>query len=189
MTIQDQQKTTQILAACLKVFPNSKADEETIYAYLLILDDLTYPQVRAALLKLMRTAKFFPTPAEILTAAEEMERTASNNLLPTPGEAWEEVMRLAKVFHESKEWVYSCHEVELAVKQYGKRSLIEMKADNIGTVSAQFQKIYIGIIEQERNKKHNQEVLRRMGPDVANLITGTANAHDMNQLPAPKKEE
>ena len=137
----------------------------------------------------MRTAKFFPTPAEILEAAEDMERTAGDNHLPTAGEAWEEAMRLARTSHESKPWMYSCPEVEHAVKQFGKRNLLEVKVDDVTNSRAQFRRIYDAIIEQARNKRHNAQVLKRMGPDAAALITGAATAHDMNRLPAPKSKE
>ena len=182
MTEQDKKKTAQILAACLKAFPSSKADEETILLYITALDELSFWQVKAALLKLLRTARFFPTVSEILEAAEDVERTAGDNELPTPAEAWEEAMSLVKTCHMYKAWMFSCPEVEKAVEQFGKESLVQLNQNEVGTARAQFRNIYKSVIEKEKAKRHNAEVLRQMGTDVGMLVSRAAGAHDMNRL-------
>ena len=180
--------TIDMLTACLRGYPNARATNETIMVYTGVLSDLSFPQVRAALFKLMRTLKYFPTPAEILEAAEDMSRVAGDNQLPTAGEAWEEVMRLVKECHVYKPWYFSCQQVEKAVSQFGKETLVSLNQSDVGTARAQFRKIYNDILEQEKAQRHNEQVLKRMGSDAAALITGAAHAHDMNRLQAPRKE-
>ena len=181
--------TIEMLTACLRGYPNARATNETIMFYTGVLSDLSFHQVRAALFKLVRTLKYFPTPAEIIEAAEEIGRAAGDNQLPTAGEAWEEAMKLVKTCHMYKPWMYSCPEVAKAVEQFGRESLVRLDQSEVGRARAQFRNIYNEILEQEKAQRHNARVLKQMGPNAAALITGAANSHDMNRLQAPKEKK
>ena len=165
-------KTTQMLAACLRGFPNSKADNETILFYITAMDDLTFVEVKAALTKLCRTAKFFPTVAEIYEAAESVKQTAQGDGQKDAGQAWEEVMRLVKTCHMYKPWTYSTPEVEQAVKQFGKMELISLEESAMNTARAQFRNIYNGILARKKERNQNKAVLEKMGIQLEEQLAG-----------------
>lgn len=160
----------QILTACLHGFPNSKADGETIKFYVAALNDLSFAEVRAALAKLSRTAKFFPTVAEIYEAAESLRNTAQKKSgVLEAGEAWEEAMRNVRENHVYKPWVFTTPEVEQAVKQFGKMELVELKEDGVNTARAQFMRIYEGCVRRAKEKKQNEDVLSKMGLNMKEI--------------------
>ena len=165
-------KTTQMLAACLRGFPNSKADNETILFYITAMDDLTFVEVKAALTKLCRTAKCCPTGAERYEAAESVKQTAQGHGKKDAGQAWEEVMRLVKTCHMYKPWTYSTPEVEQAVKQFGKMELISLEESAMNTARAQFRNIYNGILARKKERDQNKAVLAKMGIQLEKQLAG-----------------
>lgn len=140
--------------------------------YVMSLDDLSFAEVLAALTKLSRTAKFFPTVAEIYEAAESIRKTAQGTGELDAGQAWEEVMRLAKTCHKYKPWTYSTPEVEQAVKQFGKMELISLEESAMNTARAQFRNIYNGIMSRKREQKQNKAVLAKLGIEAGKQLAG-----------------
>jgi hypothetical protein len=161
-----------MLTAALLGFPHSKANAETIAFYVMALDDLSFVEVRAAISKLCKTAKFFPTVAEIYEAAESVKNTAQGSVELDAGQAWEEAIRLVKTCHMYKPWTYSTPEVEQAVKQFGKMELIELKEDAMNTARAQFMRIYNGILARKKEKEQNKAVLAKMGIKLEEQLAG-----------------
>lgn len=158
--------TTKMLTAALLGFPHSKANAETIAFYVMALDDLTFVEIRAAISKLCKTAKFFPTVAEIYEAAESVKETAKGAVTLDAGQAWEEAMRLVKTCHMYKPWTFSTPEVEQAVKQFGKMELIALEESAMNTARAQFRNIYNGIISRKKEQTQNKAVLARLGVEA-----------------------
>lgn len=163
--------TTEMLTAALLGFPASKANAETVAFYVMALDDLSFVEVRAALSKLCKTAKFFPTVAEIYETAESMKETVQGGRKDA-GEAWQEAMNLVKTCHIYKPWQFSMPEVEQAVKQFGKMELIELKEDAMNTARAQFMRIYNGILARKKEKEQNKAVLAKMGIQLEEQLAG-----------------
>ena len=155
--------TTEMLTAVLLGYPSSRANAETIAFYVMALDDLSFVEIRAALSKLTKTAKFFPTVAEIYEAAESVKNTAQGTAELDAGQAWEEVMRLVKTCHMYKPWTYSTPEVEQAVKQFGKMELISLEESAMNTARAQFRNIYNGILARKKERDQNKAVLSKLG--------------------------
>lgn len=167
MDSEERRLAAQILSAGLKGFPHSKADSETIAFYVMSLDDLTPGEIRAAMTKLCRTAKFFPTIAEIVEAVESLRGTAQGTAgVLEAGEAWEEAMRNVRQNHAYKPWVFSTPEVEQAVKQFGKMELIQLEESGVNTARAQFMRIYEGCVRRSKERKQNEDVLAKLGVKV-----------------------
>lgn len=164
--------TTEMLTAALLGFPAGKANAETIAFYVMALDDLSFVEVRAALSKLCKTAKFFPTVAEIYEAAESVKNTAQGSAELDAGQAWEEAMRLVKTCHMYKPWTFSCPEVEQAVKQFGKMELISLEESAMNTARAQFRNIYNGIISRKKEQQQNKDVLAKLGVEAGKQLAG-----------------
>ena len=162
--------TTEMLTAVLLGYPSSRANAETIAFYVMALDDLSFVEIRAALSKLTKTAKFFPTVAEIYEAAESVKNTAQGTTELDAGQAWEEVMRLVKTCHMYKPWTYSTPEVEQAVKQFGKMELISLEESAMNTARAQFRNIYNGILARKKERDQNKAVLSKLGIQLEEQI-------------------
>ena len=92
MEQEDVGKVMKLLVTCRKAFPSSRADAETLALYVKVLAPLSYAEIEAAVLRIMRTAHFFPTAAEIFEAAEKIEQAVNKTGLPDAGEAWREAM-------------------------------------------------------------------------------------------------
>lgn len=182
MTQADRAKTAQLLNAYLKLFPESKADAETLALYIPVLDELTFEQVKAAMIRLMHTARFFPKPAEIFAAAESVSKHVNHDGLPDAGEAWDECMRWLQRNspYDANRTPWKHPEVERAAKRFGIMALYELEAEQANTARAQFMKIYNQIVTQKQDAAVNDKVMQKLGAhDVAALVQGVADAHKM----------
>lgn len=83
-------EVAKLVAVMMGAFPSAKVTPETSKVYERMLRDLDYPAANAAVERLLATARFMPTVADIREAA------LSLNLGETRpgGEAWGEVLRL-----------------------------------------------------------------------------------------------
>ena len=86
--------------------------------------------------------------------------------------------------HVYKPWVFSCPEVEQAVKQFGKMELIGLEEDAINTARAQFMRIYNGVLRRRAEKQQNKQILQCMGTRARALFVDTAT-----RLSIPEKDE
>jgi hypothetical protein len=182
MTQNDRAKTVQLLNVYLKMFPESKADAETLALYIPVLDELSFEQVKAAMMRLMHTAKFFPKPAEIFEAAESVSKHVNHSSLPDGGEAWDECMRWLQrnTPYDANRTPWEHKEVEKAAKRFGLTALWELEADQANTARAQFMKIYNQGVSKKYDDEVNEKVVQRLGGhDVAALIQSTAEQHKM----------
>lgn len=168
----------QTLTPYLLAFPQSKMTTEGLLVYARALSGFSIAEINAAMLKLMRTCKFFPTVAEIFEQAEAMRTFAAGSSLPTPEEAWAEAQRNVKTRHlYGGEWEYSCPEVKKAVDSFGKVELCSLNVDEVNTARAQFMRIYKSIVERAKERKTNKEVLDLLPTNqVKELIGKLANA-------------
>ena len=178
MTEREREMTTEMLTAVLLGYPSSRANAETIAFYVMALDDLSFVEIRAALSKLTKTAKFFPTVAEIYEAAESVKQTAQGDGQKDAGQAWEEVMQLVRRCHVYKPWTFSTPEVEQAVREFGKQELCELEAEGVNTARAQFQRIYNAVVSRRKERAENKEILKRLGLHM----TKTLNSNGRKQL-------
>lgn len=186
MNSKDREATLKLLTLAKKTFPSSKADAETFTLYITALDDLTYPQIKAGVVKCMNTAKFFPTIAEIRQAAEDMEEHANGEGKPDPGAAWGEVMKyiMRRGPYDDRPFPWSCEEVHEAVRRIGSTTLFDMTNDDVPTVRAQFRDIYKGVLSEKKEHKVMDMIGKKLGADYAALIERTAGKLDMD---APKQ--
>lgn len=165
----------KLLTLVNKAYPYSKADGATFALYAKALEPLSYEEINAGITKCLRKCKFFPTVAEIFEAAESIKNTAASNGKPDAGEAWREAMENAKRNGDYRPWQYSCPEIAIAVKRFGKMDLLTLKSDAVNTARAQFMKIYNSELEREAERKENKKILDQLGAkSVQSLINATA---------------
>ena len=184
MTEEDRKQTAALLNCVRLIFPECKATAQTILLYVQILDDLNFAQVQASVLYLLHTVRFFPKPAEIFEAADIVAAHLNHTGRPTPGEAWAEAMDFAQKTSPYGDYQYpfSCPEVKMAIKRFGRMALFELKTDDVNTARAQFMRIYKQCIETEKINKTMENLAKRFGAArTKNLIDTLARN---KQLPA-----
>ena len=162
---QEQKHQMEIVATLtpyLMALPQSKINEGSLVIYAKALSSLSIAEIDAAMLKIMKTSKWFPTIAEIFEASENIETFITGKSKPTADMAWAEAMKLAHDKWIYGKWEYSCKEVELAVNYFGKMELCQLEADNINTARAQFMRIYESVLKRQRDLKTNGEVLNQL---------------------------
>lgn len=152
------QAIIKTLTPYLMAYPQSKINEGGLLVYAKALANLSIGEIDAAMLKLTLTSKFFPSIAEIYEEARNMRDFSEGEVLPSPGEAWEEAMRLVNDCHVYKPWNYSCEEVKKAVKRFGKMELCLLEPSGMNTARAQFCRFYEEIVKQKRDKTINESV-------------------------------
>jgi len=163
----------RVIKPYASVFPNSsKMQAEAWPIYARALSSLPVEAVSAAMAKLMQTAKFFPTIAEIFEAARSVSEYANGTALPTAAEAWEEVMRLVDKCHLYEEWTYSCPEVKRAAECMGKYELCMMLESEVGVYRGQFVKMYNEICKRRRDDAENEAVLTALPKVREALLAG-----------------
>ena len=141
-----------------------------IYARALSLQ-LTPEEVNAAMMKLLNTAKFFPTISEIMEAAQSIRETAESSGLPSAGEAWEEIIRQARMNGLDRPWTYSCPEVKIALEQFGKTELMYLEESQTNTARSQFMRIYADVIQRAKIEHNNNSVLDALPNTRSKLAT------------------
>lgn len=189
MDKEHQVAIIKTLMPYLAALPQSKINEGSLVIYARALSCLSLEQIDAAMLKLMRTSKFFPTVAEIFEQVENIQHFARGTNAPTADEAWGEAMKQAHDKSVYSKWEYSCEAVKIAVKRFGKNELCCLETDNVNTARAQFMRIYESVIKQSKDKKTNKSVLKALPKTTVQAITGRlADKMDIENLPAGKKE-
>lgn len=87
-----EREALTIVAALQGAYPRPEVTPKTVKIYAEILLPLEYPAVRHAVERLLLTAKFLPTIAEIRDAVTANAAPE----WPTPGDAWARVMHLVR---------------------------------------------------------------------------------------------
>ena len=120
-----------------------------------LLADIPYELAEQALTKILITAKFWPTVAEIREAADSLRLPDSDP--PPAGEAWGEVCRQLDPYRPA---VWSHPAIAQTVQRLGGvRRLCE--SENTATDRAHFLKIYTAILDS-RKQGSVKEQLRRL---------------------------
>ena len=181
MTNQERASTLKMLTLTRKTFPSSKVDAEALTLYVAALDDLTYQQIKAGVIKLLNTATFFPTIAEIRKASEEMVAHVKHEGKPDAGEAWGEVIKFleARSPCDGRPYPWPCPEIEEAAKRIGLSSLFALEMKDEPIVRAQFMKIYEKLLASAHDKAVMELAARKMGRDIKGLVQGVAEVRQI----------
>ena len=137
----------------------NKDPEPIVKAWAALMPDLEADLARKAVLKVCRSSKFFPSVAEILAAAEELD--PRHERLPTAAEAWEEVVKLIRVFGAYKAPAYSCNLVMRATEAIGWRTIC--LSENPEADRAHFLRMYAEMRDRHQADECNKKVLQIAG--------------------------
>ena len=146
-------------------FPQSKIEitEQTLEVWQQALDDLTDEMFEIAVLHLIRSAKFYPTIAEIRETAFSLCTTEHSK---TGDEAWEEVMQEISKTGAWGEPHFQDEITARAVRNLGWKEICGMDISQLDIVRAQFRNLYNNL--KERVKKSDS--LKSINPEFHALL-------------------
>lgn len=169
MTYDEAKKLIFIVLAALPHMQDRAMDlKPTAQMWSILMADIPGDVAAKAVAKVLMTAKFFPTVAEIREAAAGMMRT-KDSTLPLPEEAWEEVLKKLDPY-KVPQW--SSPEIDRVVKMIGYRDLCE--GHNMDLKRAHFLRLYGEYRRRMADRETNQTVQALTQDVVAKLMPGAA---------------
>lgn len=186
---QHQADIVRLLTPYLMALPQSKINASSLVIYAKALAELSLAEIEAAMLKLMRTSRYFPTIAEIFEQADNVKKFVTKSDKPTAEEAWGEAMEQARKNFVERPWQYSCDEVKLAVKRFGRNELCLLTPEGMNTARAQFMKIYNSIIQRQKDNQANKKIIGVLPNSTVQALAGKlAKGMDIENLPKHNRE-
>lgn len=146
-----------LVALATAAYPayQGKDPEPIVSAWSLMLADLPFPLARAAVVKVCRSSRFFPSIAEIAAAARELDPETEKP--PTAAEAWEEVCGLIQAVGPYRAPRYSSEIVRRAVRAIGWRQLCVSECPEADR--AHFFRLYESMRERRQTDGENAKAL------------------------------
>lgn len=182
----------KVLTPYLLAFPHCKANEGTLVIYARALSAYSVSEIHAAMTKLMKICKFFPTVAEICEQVENLRQFVKSEvgepLLPSPDEAWCEVWSFAKKYFIYASWPFTHPAVERAVLNFGKKELCFLKPEEMNTARAQFMRIYAAVVERQKDHELNRDTLSALPQKHVTALLGELTKK-LSVLPCGRKEQ
>ena len=163
-------ETATLLQTIVALYPSSRlrADELTVNLWHEMLNDLPGEVVSAAVKRMCAVLKFPPSVADVREAVAKAVQEAQG--VPSAGEAWARVQRAASWygFYRPDEARHELGEdIWRAVQQVGGWREICAGDSPAGVISAQFERRYTAMIDQQRDLVQIPESVRE---DMARLV-------------------
>lgn len=149
----------KLLTPYLMAYPQNRMDENGLIVYAKALRSLSLEQIEAAMNKLLRTMRFFPSVAEIYAEAESVTRYINGVEDKSPDEAWLEVVRQMQEAFVYKKPTFSTPEIERAALSMGWDALCQVPTEGMNTARSQFVKFYEGVLKRKSEAKANADVV------------------------------
>lgn len=138
--------------------------EPTYDLWMMMFGNVEYTVFKAAVLEILKAAKFFPTVAEIQGTLDRMKQIADG--VPSAEEGWEWVRKNLNYYQYPKSFPHPL--VEKIVKIMGWRELC--CSENPSIDRAQFIKYYNNVEKTEAERESTKETFKRLGISVAELV-------------------
>lgn len=150
----------KLLAIATANWPNMQERDMTPTAAVweMMLSDMTYETAQRALVKVMTTAKFFPTIAEIREAA----MATSGNQLPSAEEAWNEVESEIRRVGSYGEPKFSNAVITKAVDSLGGWVRLCRSEEPPGVERAHFVRFYTSFAARENERQNCATLLEQL---------------------------
>lgn len=156
-----RQETYALVAMASSSYPamQTRDPKPIVEAWTMMLSDLDAVVAKAAIIKVCRESQFFPSVAQVVAAANELD--PRNEKLPTAAEAWEEVSRLIQCVGPYLAPTYSCETVKRAMRAIGWLQLCT--GENPEADRAHFLRIYESMRCKHRESRENEKALELSG--------------------------
>jgi hypothetical protein len=146
----------------------NKDPQPIVAAWSIMLADLDPLVAKAAVIKVCRESQFFPSVAQIVAAAAELD--PRNEKLPSAAEAWEEVEAQICAAGIYKAPVFSCDLVRRAARAIGWLQLCG--SENPAADRAHFLRLYESMKSKRKEAREIEQVMKIAG--VGDLIRALA---------------
>ena len=164
-----------VLASSSYPSMQSKDPQPIVSAWSLMLADIPLEILQAAVLKVCRESEFFPSVAQIVAAAAELD--PRNEKLPSAAEAWEEVEQQICAAGIYKSPVFSSDLVRRAARAIGWLQLCS--SENPAADRAHFLRLYESMKNKRKEAKEIEQVMKIAGVgDMIRALAGSTNATD-----------
>ena len=164
-----------VLASSSYPSMQSKDPQPIVSAWSLMLADIPLEILQAAVLKVCRESEFFPSVAQIVAAAEELD--PRNEKIPTAAEAWEEVEQQICAAGIYKSPVFSNELVRRAARAIGWLQLCS--SENPAADRAHFLRLYESMKNKRKEAKEIEQVMKIAGVgDLIRALAGSTQAAD-----------
>lgn len=189
---------TSILVRYASLFSGGASlAEETLAAYTDALSDIPLPFLETALRLLSHKVKFFPSVAEIYEVARDLAKRANGRRTPTAEEAWKEVEEQAGRYGLEKEWTFTAPEIDAAVRQIGRTTIVMCEETKWLNLRQNFLKTYEKVVARKTEEHEIRAAVRPqlaaemqavLNQKVAQIGKDMGNDRDKRaQLPAPRR--
>jgi hypothetical protein len=131
----NESEASKLISVLRAAFPSATISDETPMAYSFGLEDVSLEAGMLAAKLAIQQCKFFPTPSELRSLLIE-----SLIGLPSPEEAWSQVMRAIKEHGSYRAPVFSCQAIADAVGAIGWREIC--MSETISVERAHFFRTY-----------------------------------------------
>jgi hypothetical protein len=154
-------EVVSLVALASAAYPSAqdKDPDPIVKAWMLMLSDMSYPIAKAAVVRVCRSSRFFPSIAEIVTAAREIDPRCEH--LPTAAEAWEEVAQLMRKAGPTFVPTYSCDTVKRAARAIGWNNLCY--GENVDANRAHFLRLYEAMREKREETREFEAAIQLSG--------------------------
>jgi hypothetical protein len=164
-----------VLASSSYPSMQNKDPQPIVTAWSLMLADIPLEILQAAVVKVCRESEFFPSVAQIVAAAAELDPRSEK--LPSAAEAWEEVEQLILAVGPYRAPVYSCELVRRSVRAIGWLQLC--CSENPAADRAHFFKLYESMRGKHKAAKEMEQVMKIAG--VGDLIRALAGSNKLKE--------
>lgn len=164
----NEKEAVSLVAMLMAAYPRVEVPKATIGVYQKLLSDLDLCAAKCAITRHIASSQYFPSIAEIRGAALAFSRPR----VPSPGEAWAEVMNLLPSVGSYGTPNFSHGAIKKAVKAIGWRNL--WYSESINVERAHFLKIYGSFQDREQEDANITPLLDKLGLTAQELpsLTG-----------------
>ena len=164
-----------VLASSSYPAMQNKDPQPIVSAWSLMLADIPLEILQAAVLKVCRESEFFPSVAQIVAAAAELD--PRNEKLPSAAEAWEEVEQQICAAGIYKPPVFSSELVRRAARAIGWLQLCS--SENPAADRAHFLRLYESMKNKRKEAREIEQVMKIAGVgDLIRALAGSTQAAD-----------
>ena len=165
----ERKQFAAIMAMLSATYPRTQLQPETANIYYTVLQDLDTDLLKAAVLEIIATSKWFPAASEIRAAAFELVEQAEG--VPDAYQAWTQVLsEIGRVGRSGRpEWTHEA--VGATVKAIGGWGYLCM-SENMVADRARFVEAYGMTVKRERETMRMLPAVRAEIEKVAGLLTG-----------------
>ena len=166
----ERKQFAPIMAMLSATYPRTELKPETANMYYTVLQDLDMDLLKAAVLQIVATSKWFPAASEIRSAAFDLVEQSEG--VPDWPQAWEQVLsEMGRVGYYGKpEWTHEC--IGAAVRAVGGWRLLCHSTNQVAD-RARFAEVYGMTVSRERDTMRMLPAVREQIAKVAGLLTGS----------------